>query len=137
MKEAKVRWERGMKFVGEVDSGQSALMTLDLKESSPSIKPMQLFLIGLGGCIGMTIASVLGNMRVKFDRYEMALRGEQLEKPPRVFTRIEIEHKFWGNEITEEKLRQAIELFRKYCPITNMVECAVKIEHEYEINPEP
>lgn len=99
------------------------------------IKPMQLFLIGLGGCIGMTVASILRKMGMGFDRYEIALRGEQLEKPPRIFTKIEIEHKFWGDGITKGKIEQGIKLARKYCPITNMVEQAVKIEHKYEIYP--
>jgi len=99
-------------------------------------RPMELFLMALGGCTGMDVASILQKMRVKLDDFEITIDADQAEDHPKVFTKIHLEYRFFGKKIDSEKVEKAIELSQeRYCPVTAMLRQATKIHHSYKINP--
>ena len=130
---------KGMHFEGE---GNSKLRTqIDSSVTSGGTgygsSPMELILMAIAGCSGMDIVSILEKMRVKYDRFEISVQGERAVDHPRVFTDIEVVYKFWGHELSEEKLLRAIQLsMEKYCSVANMMDKVANLTYRLEMNPE-
>jgi putative redox protein len=138
--QAKVQWMGGLTFAGKADSGHWTVM--DTEESvggaDGASKPLELVLMGLGGCTGMDVASILQKMRVPLDRFEIALSADRSEEHPKVFTRITVEYRLWGADVPAEKVERAIELSRtSYCSVSAMLSKAASLEFKYRINPNP
>jgi len=63
--------------------------------------------------------------------------AEVASEHPKVFTKIHITYKFWGEGLKEANIEKAINLSQeRYCSVTAMLNKAVKITHSYKINPE-
>jgi putative redox protein len=60
------------------------------RDSGP--RPMEMLLIGLGGCTGMDVISILRKQRQVVTGYEIRVRGERAAEHPTVFTAITLEH---------------------------------------------
>jgi putative redox protein len=136
--EAKIRWMGGLSFAGMADSGHWVVMDTDAASggSAGSATPLEMVLLGLGGCTSMDVVSMLQKMRVSIDRYETVLGAERAGEHPKVFTKIRIEYRFWGRDIDPQKVEKAIHLsMTKYCSVSAMLGKAVQIEHGYRINP--
>jgi len=59
--EVKVKYIDGLQFVGEAESGHAVLMDGEpvYGGNNTAIRPTELLLVGLGGCSGMDVVSVL------------------------------------------------------------------------------
>jgi len=102
--------------------------------SDAGSRPMELLLIGLGGCTGMDVVSILKKKRVPFTDFNMELNAEQSEDYPKVFTKIKIKYIIYGDGIDDKDVARAIELSEtKYCSAMEMLRKSTKIETEYEI----
>ncbi len=135
----KVKQMDGLAFAGLSESGHwSVLDTVPrLGGFDGASRPMEFILIGLAGCTGMDVASILKKMQVELDGFEIEVVAEQAEDHPRVFTKISMKYIFFGKEIAKEKVERAIELSQtKYCPVTAMLRKSVEIETSCQINPE-
>lgn len=98
--------------------------------------PMELILMAVGSCSGMDIVSILEKMRVPYNRFEIMVQGERASNHPRVFTDIEVIYKFWGNEISEDKVLRAIQLsMEKYCSVANLMDKVANLTYRLEIYP--
>jgi len=136
--QANIRWIEKLSFAGTADSGHWVVMDTDESSggSAGSATPLEMVLLGLGGCTSMDVLSMLRKMRVPLDRYEIRLDAERAEDHPKVFTRIRIEYLFWGRDMDRLKVEKAISLsMTKYCSVSAMLGKAVDIEHVYAINP--
>ncbi len=91
-------------------------------------------LLSLAGCTASDVVSILQKKRVKLDDFEINISAEMTEKHPRVFTKIDLEYVFYGDNIAEKDVERAIELSEtKYCGVTAMLEKAIEINHVYKI----
>jgi putative redox protein len=136
---AEVIQVRGITFVGKANSGHWATMdgSPDFGGSDAANSPKQLVLIALGGCTGADVASIVHKMREKISRFEINLDAETAEEHPKIFTKIHITYKFWGNNLKEENIEKAISLSQeKYCSVSAMLKKAVSITYSHEINPD-
>jgi putative redox protein len=136
--QAKIRWIERLSFAGTADSRHWVIMDTDESSggSAGSATPLELVLLGLGGCTSMDVVSILQKMRVSLNRYEITLDAERAENHPKVFTKIRIEYRFWGSDIDPQKVEKAIGMsMTKYCTVSAMLGKAVPIEHDYRINP--
>jgi putative redox protein len=136
--EARIRRIEGMTFAGKADSKHWVVMDTDDASggSDGSATPLELVLLGLGGCTSMDVVSILQKMRVQIDRYEMVLGAERSADHPKVFTKIRIEYRVWGPDIDPLKVEKAVELSKtKYCPVSAMIGKSVPIEYSFHINP--
>jgi putative redox protein len=62
------------------------------------------------------------------------VRGKRAEKFPMVYTDIEVEYVFWGEDIKERDVEQAIKLSEeKYCSVSIMLGKTSKISSTYKI----
>jgi len=136
---AEVLQVRGITFVGKAASGHWVSMDgpADFQGSDSATRPKELVLIGLGGCTGADVASILQKMREKVNRFEINLDAEVATEHPKIFTKIHITYKFWGDDLKTENIEKAISLSQeKYCSVTAMLKDAVTITHSYKINPD-
>ncbi|MCK4894424.1 MAG: OsmC family protein [Calditrichia bacterium] len=105
--------------------------------SEAATSPMELFLISLGGCTGMDVASLLKKMRVKVDKFEIYINTERAAEHPKVYTKIDLIYKFWGSDLEADKakIEKAINSSQdKYCSISAMIHAAnIPLNHSYEL----
>lgn len=128
----------GMAFEGVGQSGKITKIASSTAETEHAgASPMELVLMGVAGCSGIDIVSILEKMRVNFDKFEISVGGERAQDHPKVFTNIRVIYKFWGTDLPEEKLRRAIDLsFDKYCSVIHTVNKVAQVTYTLEIQAE-
>lgn len=135
--EAKIIYVDGMQFVGEGgNSGNAIIMDADASVGgrNTGVRPTELLLIGLGGCSGMDIVSILKKKKQDIRGLEIKVRGEKADNYPKRFTEMEIEFIVTGNNISEDAVKRAVELsMDKYCSVKATLEGSVKISFSYRI----
>jgi putative redox protein len=98
------------------------------------VSPMEVVLLGLGGCTGIDVISTLRKMRQDVTGYRIAVTGERRDEHPRVYTRILVEHQIKGRNLRVASIRRAIELSAgRYCSVSAMLERATPIEIGYRV----
>lgn len=125
-----------MGFRAETGSGHEVLMDAapDVGGEDRGARPMELLLVGLAGCTGMDVISILRKMRQDITGYEVRAIGERAEEHPRRYTRIVVEHIVRGRGVTEANVARAVELSAtRYCAVSATLEKAASVEHRYSI----
>jgi putative redox protein len=122
-----------MAFTGNSDSGY--LIPLDAKKSASGhdlgFQPLQLFAIGLIGCTGMDVISILQKKRQEVTDFEVSAQIQRAEEHPKVFTKILIEYKISGKNLDRSAVERAVELSEtRYCPAQAMLEKTAEISHK-------
>jgi putative redox protein len=133
---ATVRLETGMRFDAEAGSGHH--VTLDAAEhdggQNVGFRPMELLLVGLGGCTGMDVISILRKKRQQVTGYEVHVSGIRAEDHPMVFVEITVEHIVTGHHIRPEALERAIQLSEeRYCGAGAMLGKVAHLTHTFRI----
>jgi putative redox protein len=133
---ASVTLERGMTFSGI--AGKEFSVRMDSSSAvggdDSGFRPMQLLLIGLGGCTGMDVLSILRKKRQDVTGFEVLLDARQADDHPRVFTHINVSYIIRGRGIRPAAVERAIELSdSKYCPAQAMLAKTAVLKHVYEI----
>ena len=97
-------------------------------------RPMELVLMGLGGCSGIDVISILKKQRQELKSFDISIEAErEQDKIPSMFKTIHLTFKLSGN-LAEEKVKRAIELsVEKYCSVSAMLEKTAKITYSYQI----
>lgn len=134
--EAEVRNIEGVTFIGKGDSDHWVPLDGPSKfgGSEAGAKPMEMVLIALGGCTGMDVTSLLNKMKVDYDDFKVKLSAERSEEHPRVFTKIHIKYIVKGENISEEKVKKAVNLSQeKYCPVSAMLRKAAEVTYEHKV----
>lgn len=132
----RVKWLDHMSFVGESDSGHSVVM-----DSSPEgggrdlgVRPMEMLLLGLGGCTSIDVVSILHKSRQQMVDCEVEIEAERASGIPAVFTKIHLHFIVSGKDIDPDKVRKAVDLSAdKYCSASKMLEKAAQISHDFEV----
>lgn len=111
---ATLKWTGGLQFVGRAEN--SPAVVLDSHDGGSGPSPMELLLLGIGGCTAMDVISILQKKRAQVDGLEVNLSGERAEEHPKRYTKIHIEYVVYGKEIKPADVERAIELSEtKYC----------------------
>lgn len=136
MLNAKVKWVEGLQFVGESGTGHAIVMDGDMEVGGKDtgMRPMELLLIGLGGCSGMDVASILQKKKQQVTDIDINVKGEKTDTYPKKFTEIGIEFIVSGKDLSEEAVKRAVELsMEKYCSVKATLEETAKISFSYKI----
>jgi putative redox protein len=129
-KEVAATWKGGLKFIGENAKGG----TVQMGPMNESIGPMQLLLVGLAGCTGIDIVSILQKKKVTPTDFKVKVRGKRADTFPMVYTDIEVEYLLWGDNLKVRDVEQAIKLSeQKYCSVSIMLGKTAKIKSCYKI----
>ncbi len=133
---ARVKWLDHMSFVGESGSGHSVVMDgpPDLGGRNLGIRPMEMLLLGMGGCTAFDVMLILQRGRQEVIDCEVELSAERAEAEPKVFTRIHAHFIVTGKDLSEKHVKRAIGLSaEKYCSASIMLGETAEITHDYEI----
>ncbi|MFN3405473.1 MAG: OsmC family protein [Cytophagaceae bacterium] len=110
-------------------------------DASPAIggqnlgaRPMELLLMGLGGCSAIDIINILKKQRVEVKDFAIRINGErEPEAVPSLFKDIHITFIVQG-PIDKVKVEKAIDLsLDKYCSVAKTLESTAKITYSLEI----
>ena len=132
-----VKWLDNAMFVGESGSGHSVVMDgpEDHGGRNMGVRPMEMLLIGMGGCASFDVLSMLRKGRQQVSDCRAELQAERADTVPAVFTRINIHFVVTGTNLKESQVKRAVELSaEKYCSASIMLGAAgVEINHSYEV----
>lgn len=126
-------WKGDMGFLGINQAGGEVQM--GSVNGKPGISPMEMLLLGVAGCTGMDVVSILKKMRQDLQDLRITVRGKRAEDHPKIFTEIEVIYELWGN-IDPKAVEDAIELSEdKYCSASAMLRCSAIMQSRYQIHP--
>jgi putative redox protein len=132
----RIKWLDHMSFVGESDSGHSVVMdgAPEAGGRNLGVRPMEMLLLGLGGCTAFDVVSILQKSRQKMVACEVEIEAERAEEIPKVFTKIHVHFIVSGKDLDESKVAKAVALSAdKYCSASRMLEKAATITHDFEV----
>jgi putative redox protein len=130
--EVVAEWKGDLTFDGKNDLDNHIQM--GSKQNKENISPMELLLLGLAGCTGYDVVSILNIKRQDLSDFQVKVRGIRDDNYPMVYTNIEVEYLFWGKNLSDKAVAQAIELSEtKYCSASVMLGKTAKISSSYKI----
>ena len=136
---ARVQWLDGRAFVGESGSGHAVVMDGAPESGGRNIgvRPMEMLLLGLGGCTAFDIVMILERMREKVTGLDIALEAERASEDPKVFTAVKLIYKLRGYGLKPANVERAVNLSaEKYCSASIMLGKTAKLEHSWTIEEE-
>ncbi len=131
-----VRWKAPMKFEATAGSGHTVLMDgpPDHGGEDSGPRPMEMLLMGLGGCASFDVVHILKKGRQEVTACEAHIDAERAESEPKVFTKIHLHFVVTGKGLSEKKVAKAIALSaEKYCSASIMLGKTAEITHNYEV----
>jgi len=134
---ADIRWLEPMSFVGETGSGHAVVMdgAEDFGGRDLGPRPMEMLLLGLGGCTSFDVVLILKKARQQITDCRAAVSAERADTDPKVFTKIHVHFVITGHKLSETRVKKAIELSsEKYCSASIMLGATATITHDYEIH---
>jgi putative redox protein len=124
MNNARATWIENHRFEGVSDSGHKIVVDGDKAAGN---SPMELVLIGLCGCTGYDVASILQKKREAFTSLEVRAEAERAASPPSVYTEIKLIYRV-GGKVSRKAVEDAVTLSKeKYCSVSAMLDKMVKI----------
>jgi len=133
---ARVKWVDGAMMVGESGSGHAVVMDgpPDFGGRNLGIRPMEMLLLGLGGCTQFDVLLILRKGRHEVTDCVVELESERSESEPKIFTKIHIHYKVTGPSLTDKAVERAVKLSaEKFCSASIMLGALAEITHDYEI----
>ncbi|MFP5348684.1 MAG: OsmC family protein [Gammaproteobacteria bacterium] len=133
---ARIQWTGGVSFVGSADSGHEVPMdgSPEFGGQNRGARPMELVLIGMGGCTAFDVVHILKKARQEIADCVAHIDAERAPTDPKVFTRIHVHFVVTGKNLDAKKVAHAIELSAdKYCSASIMLGKTAAITHDFEI----
>lgn len=133
---ARVKWLDHMSFVGESGSGHSVVMdgAPEAGGRNLGIRPMEMLLLGLGGCSSFDVVMILQKSRQAISDCEVLLEAERATEDPKVFTCIHMHFIVKGHNLSTDKVERAVKLSaEKYCSASLMLGKTAEITHDFEL----
>jgi putative redox protein len=137
---SRVKWIENVCFMAESGSGHAMVM-----DGSPDIggrdlgpRPMEMLLMGAGGCTSVDVIMILRKSRQDVTGCEVEISAERAEDHPKVFTSIHMHFTVRGRGLKPETVDRAIRLSaEKYCSASIMLGKTAQVTHDFEIIEEP
>lgn len=133
---ARIKWVEDRTFIGESGSGHKVVLgtAFGPEGRTPGPSPMEMVLIGMGGCTAFDVVHILERGREAIEDVAVELEAERAEHDPKVFTRIHMHFVVKGRGLAREKIERAINLSAgKYCSASAMIAKTATITHDFEV----
>ncbi|MBZ9659318.1 OsmC family protein [Mesorhizobium sp. ESP-6-4] len=133
---ARIKWVEERTFVGESGSGHKVVLGTAYRPEgkTPGPSPMELVLIGTGGCSAYDVVHILEKGREAVEDCVVELDADRAEADPKVFTRIHMHFIVKGRALSHDKVKRAIDLsIEKYCSASAMMAKTATITHDFEV----
>jgi putative redox protein len=135
--QATVKWVDNAMFLAESGSGHTVVMdgSAELGGRNMGPRPMEMLLMGMGGCASYDVMSMLKKSRQNVENCEAQIEAERADAVPAVFTKIHLKFVVSGRKLKESAVKRAVELSaEKYCSASIMMEAAgVEVSHSHEM----
>lgn len=132
----RVKWVEGVSFVGESETGHAVVLDGAPENGGRNIgmRPMEMLLIGLGGCTSFDVVTILKKARQPIVDCVAEIHAERADEVPKVFTKIHVHFVVTGDHLSESQVERAVKLSaEKYCSASIMLSKSVIITHDFEI----
>lgn len=133
---ARVKWVEDRTFVGESGSGHKLVLgtAFGPEGRTPGPSPMELVLIGTGGCSAFDVVHILEKGREAVEDCVVELDAERADTEPKVFTRIHMHFIVKGRNLSPAKVERAVNLsIEKYCSASAMMAKTATLTHDFEV----
>lgn len=133
---ARVKRVEGMTFVAEAGTGHAVVLDGGKERGGrdTGFRPMEMLLMGLGGCTAVDLLLILEKARQKVVDCVIEVQAERAESTPAVFTKIHVHYKVIGYQLAAKQVERAVELSAtKYCSASIMLGKTAEITHDFEI----
>jgi Predicted redox protein, regulator of disulfide bond formation len=120
-----VKWQGGKAFEATSSTGHKVMMdaSKEVGGEDRGSRPMELLLMGLGGCSGIDVIMMLEKGKQDVKDCQMEITSERADAVPAVYTKIHLHFKVTGTDLNEKKVARAVELSaEKYCSVSKMLE---------------
>ncbi|PWI58744.1 hypothetical protein BM613_01210 [Sulfoacidibacillus thermotolerans] len=126
---ARVSWKEKRRFEAVADSNH--VVTIDAKRDAggedQGPRPMELLLMGLGGCTGIDVTLILERMRIPYQRVDVVIDAQRAEQIPQKFTQITLTYEIDAPGAPLEKVVRAIKLSQeKYCSASHSISAPLR-----------
>ena len=135
--ECTVRWSgEGMSFLAE--TGSNHLVSMDGAPDGGgrnlAPRPMEMVLLGTGGCSAYDVVVILKKSGQEVTGCEVKLSAERAAADPKVFTRIHMHFVLRGRGLKRNLVEHAVRLsHEKYCSATAMLSKTAEVTRDFEI----
>ena len=130
---AKITWVDGMLMVAEGGTGHTIKMdgAPDIGGRNLASRPMEVLLMGMGGCTAIDVVSMLKKQRQDIEGVEVSLVAERADDHPKVYTSVKLVYTVRGRKLNRALVERAVTLSdEKYCSATAMVKKSAAVTHE-------
>ncbi len=131
-----VQWIENMTMLGKSSSGHTVIMDGPeaLGGNNIGIRPMEMLLLGLGGCATIDTVSTLKKMREDIQDCQVQISAQRSDEYPKVFTKIHLHFVIKGVNLNAKKVAKAINLSAtKYCSASMMLGKMAQITYDFEL----
>ena len=137
MMKATIQWQPKVKFIAKSGSGHTVTMDgpPDQGGENQGFRPMEMVLIGMGGCTAFDVIKILEKSRQKVTDCTIELSATRADSIPSVFENIHVHFIVTGKDLNEKQVQRAISLSaEKYCSASLMLQRGgVNITHDYKL----
>lgn len=133
---ARVKWLESMTLIGESGSGHAVVMDgpPELGGHNLGVRPMEMLLLGMGGCTAIDVLNILRKARQKVSDCVVEIEAERAATEPKVFTHIRVHFIVTGAGLSETQVKRAVSLSaEKYCSASIMLGKTAQITHTHEV----
>ena len=134
--QARIKWVEERTFLGQSGSGHALVLDASVENGGRDLgpSPMELVLIGTGGCTAFDVVEILKKGRHAVTDCQVELEAERAAGPPRVFTAITMRFVVTGHRLPRAAVERAVQLSaEKYCSASIMLGRSARITHEIEV----
>ncbi|MEK8020128.1 MAG: OsmC family protein [Candidatus Parabeggiatoa sp.] len=133
---ARIKWVENACLMAEAESGHGVVIdgAAEIGGRNLGVRPMEMILMGLGGCTAMDVLSILKKQRQNVTDCVVEVNGERREQTPKIFTDIHIHYIITGRDLKNNLVKRAVDLSAEtYCSVSAMLGKSANITHDYEI----
>jgi len=133
---AEIRWLGDAEFQGTSGSGHQVIMDgpQEFGGKNKGVRPMEMLLLGLGGCSSFELVHILKKSRQQISDCEVEIHADRAMSDPKGFTKIHLHYRVSGTGLKEGLVDRAIKLSaEKYCSASIMLAKSAEITHDYEV----
>lgn len=133
----RIKYIENVCLMAESESGHSLIIdgSAEIGGRNLGVRPMEMILMGLGGCTTMDILTILRKKRQKITDCVIEIDSQRRDTIPKIFSKIHLHFIITGDNLNEKHVQQAVQLSaEKYCSVSEMLKHSVEISYDYEIN---
>lgn len=133
----RIKYIENVCLIGESESGHGLIIdgSPEIGGRNLGVRPMEMILMGLGGCTTMDILTILRKKRQNITDCVIEIDSQRQDTIPKIFSKIHLHFIITGDNLNDKHVQQAVQLsVEKYCSVYAMLKNSVEISYDYEIN---